>query len=151
MGQWFTQEQTAFLVIGTPVISGTHGEVIISVANMPSEGAASIAIDKAGITYTNITGTSISVEGLNGFIVLAQDFVITSGKGGLVAANTNSGITGGPILRITFETTSASPTFTVAEAKVSIGNHLNTLITGWELRTNKAYYAKDAEQAEGAK
>ena len=150
MGQWFTQEQKAYLVIGTPVVTGTHGEIIISVVNMPSEGAASIAIDDQGITYTNITGTSINVEGLNGFTVPAQDFITTAGKGSLAAANANAGITGSPILKITFETT-GNPTFTVTKAKVSIGCHLNTLTTGWELSTSKAYYAKDATPTGGAK
>jgi len=152
MGQWFTQEQKAYVVIGTPVVTGSHGEIIISVVNMPSEGAASIAIDEAGITYTNITGTSVNVEGLNGFTVLAQDFTTTAGKGSLAAANANAGITGSPILKITFETT-GNPTFTVTKAKVSIGSHLNTLISdaNWELRADLAYYAKDAAQEGGAK
>jgi len=150
MGQWFTHEQKAYLVIGAPVVTGNHGEVIISVVNMPSEGAASIAIDDEGITYTNITGTSVNAEGLNGFTVLAQDFVITPGKGRLAAFNTNVGITGSPILKITFETT-GNPTFTVTKAKVSIGSHLNTFITNWEPSTSKAYYAKDAAQERDAK
>lgn len=150
MGQWFTQEQVAYLVIGTPVVTGTHGEVIISVVNMPQKGAASIAINDQGITYTNITGSSIKVEGLNGFTVLAKDFVIIPGKGRLVAANANAGSVSGPILKITFETT-GSPTFTVTKAKVSIGSHLNTLITDWQLSTSKAYYAKDVAREGGAK
>ena len=150
MGGWFTQEQKAYLVIGTPVVTGNHGEVIISVVNMPSEGAASIAINDEGITYTDITGTSINVEGLNGFTVLAQDFTTSIGKGGLAACNANGGIAGSPILKITFETT-GNPTFTVTKAEVSIGSHLNLLITGWEHSTGKAYYAKNAAQEGGAK
>jgi len=148
MGGWFTHEQKAYLVIGTPVIIGTHGEVIISVVNMPSEGAASIAIDDEGITYTNITGSSVNVEGLNGFTVLAQDFTTTAGKGSLAACNANAGITGSPILKITFETT-GTPTFTVTKTKVNIGSHLNAFITSWKLSTGVAYYAKDAAQQEG--
>jgi len=148
MGQWFTQEQKPYLVIGTPVVTGSHGEVIISVVNMSSEGAASIAIDDEGITYTNITASSVNVEGLNGFTVLAEDFTTSAGKGSLAAANANAGITGGPILKITFETT-GNPTFTVTKTKVSIGSHLNTFITNWQLSTGKAYYAKDAAQQEG--
>ena len=152
MGGWFTHEQGAYLVVGTPVVTGNHGEVIISVVNMPSEGVASIAIDDEGITYTNITGSSVNMEGLNGFTVLAQDFTTSAGKGSLAAVNANAGITGGPILKIMFETT-GNPTFTVTKAKVSIGSHLNTLISDakWQLSTGVAYYAKDAAQEGGAK
>ena len=54
MGQRFTQEQKAYLVIGTPVITGTHGEIIISVVNMPQGGMASMAVDVA-VSYTHLT------------------------------------------------------------------------------------------------
>jgi len=80
MGQWFTREQTAFLVIGTPVITGTHGEVIISVVNMPQEGMAVMAVNVDGLTYTNTKISNIILVGLNGFTVLASEFDDTTGR-----------------------------------------------------------------------
>lgn len=73
MGHWFTPKQAATLIIGLPQVLGGKGEVLISVANMPQGGLASISINNLGITYTNITPASIVATGLNGFTVLAQD------------------------------------------------------------------------------
>ena len=149
MGQWFTQEQKATLIIGQLVLTGNRGEVLISVTNMPQEGLASIAIDNLGITYADIDGASIEATGLNGFEVITQDFIITPGKGRLVAANSISGSVGGTIIKITFETNGANPSLTIEQgdvAKVTLGSHLSTLIHPWNLVTNKAYYAKNVAQ-----
>ena len=140
MGGWFTHEQNATLIVGQPAISGNRGEVLISVTNMPNQGLASIAIDDQGITTTNIDLTSVQVEGLNGFTLLASEFVGTHGR--LTAINSTSGSVGGTIIKITFEVTGANPTFTLDKTKVSIGSALNTLITTWDLNTNANYYAK---------
>ncbi len=145
MGNWFGTPTSATLIIGNPVVVGAKGEVMISVVNMPTGGLASIAIDDKGITYTNITPASIQATGVNGFTVLAKDFTTTAGKGRLVAVNPTSGSVGGTILKITFETSGGTPTFTIQsgdKGKVTLGSALNTLITTWELGTTKAYYAK---------
>jgi len=146
MGGWFTQEHKATLIIGKPVVSGNRGEVVISVADMPNQGLASIAIDDQGITFNDIKAASIEATGLNGFTVLAQDFTTTADKGRLVAANPTSGSVGGTVIKITFEVTGANPTFGIADAdkgKVTLGSALNTLITAWTLSSNAAdYYAK---------
>jgi len=154
MGQWFTQEQRPTLIIGQPVLTGNRGEVLISVTNMPQEGLASIAIDNLGITYVDIDGASIEATGLNGFDVLAQDFIITPGKGRLVAANPNVGSIGGTILKIAFETNGANPSLTIEQGdkgKVTLGSHLNTFINSWDLITNTAYYAKNVAQEVGTR
>ena len=140
MGGWFTHQQNATLIIGQPAISGNRGEVLISVANMPNQGLASIAIDAQGIATANIDPTSVQVEGLNGFTLLASEFVGTHGC--LAAANSTSGSAGGTILKISFEVTAANPTLTLDKTKVSIGSALNTLITAWDLNTDTSYYAK---------
>jgi len=146
MGHWFGQQQNPTLIIGKLALSGNRGEVLISVANMPNKGLASIAIDDSGITYTNIKASSIEATGLNGFTVLAQDFTTTTGKGRLVAANPTSGSVGGTIIKVTFEVTGANPTFEIQvgdKGKVTLGSALNTLITTWDLSSNAAdYYAK---------
>jgi len=144
MGQWFTPKQVATLIIGKPVVSGNRGEVLISVTNMPNQGLASIAIKNQGITTANIDPTSVKVEGLNGFTILASEFSGTHGR--LVAANPTSGSVGGTIIKITFEVTGANPTFEIQagdKGKVTLGTALNTLITTWDLSSNAAdYYAK---------
>jgi len=146
MGHWFTPKQAATLIIGKLVVSGNRGEVVISVANMPNQGLASIAIDDQGITFNDIDAASIDATGLNGFTVLASDFTTTAGKGCLVAANPTSGSVGGTIVKITFEVTGANPAFGIADAdkgKVDLGTALDTLITAWDLSSNAAdYYAK---------
>lgn len=153
MGNWFTQEQRAYLVIGPPVVTGTHGEVMISVVSMPDEGMASMEVGVDGMTYSNAKISSIVVVGLSGFIVLASEFNDTTGNGRFVIASTNAGSIGGTVAKLTFDVIGnvgvADVTF--HEPHIELGSHLNTLITDWELNTNKAYYAKDAALAGGAK
>ena len=145
MGGWFNPQVVATLIIGDPVAKGGNYEVLISVASMPDGGLASIAVDDLGFTYTNVDGSSVVATGLNGFVVLAQDFTTTLGKGRLTAPNAATGVEGGTIISITFTATGANPTFTILDvdkAKVSLGSHQNTWITTWDLGTDKAYYAK---------
>jgi len=142
MGQWFTHQQAATLVIGKVVMTGNRGEVLISVAGMPDPGLASIGIANQGITFADIKAESIVVEGLNGFTVVTADFSATTNKGHLVATNIRSGGESGTILKVTFETTGPNPTFTVEKPKVSIWDAFNTLISTWDLNTDASYYAK---------
>lgn len=153
MGQWFTHEQQAYLVIGSPIVTGGHGEVIISVANMPQEGMASLAVKVDGLTYNNAKIANISLSGLNGFTVLASVFDDATGKGVFVIANANAGSIGGTVAKLTFDATGSVTAADVTFDKdhIKVGSHLNTLITDWQLSTSKAYYAKDAAQARGAK
>lgn len=153
MGQWFTHEQTAYLVIGTPVVTGTHGEVIISVVNMPDEGMASMAVDVDGMTYTKAKISNIVVAGLNGFIVVSSKFDDTTGNGRFVIANANAGSIGGTVAKLTFDVTGSvgSGDLPFNAPHIKLGSHLDTLITGWQLGTGTAYYAKDATQERGTK
>ena len=147
MGQWFTQEQIATLIIGDPVAAGGKWQVLISVANMPDGGLASMAVDVDGMTYTIPLISNIVATGLNGFTVLASEFNDATGKGRFVIANPTSGSTGGTILKLTFDATGAVTAADIGtgkftQNKIALGSALNTLITGWNLGTNKAYYAK---------
>ena len=153
MGGWFTQNQQAYLVIGAPVVTGGHGEVIISVVNMPQEGMASMAVKVDGMTYNNAKIANIAVAGLNGFTVLASSFDDATGKGVFVIANANAGSVDGTVAKLTFDATGNVTAADVAFGKdhIELGSHLNTLITGWQLSTGKAYYANDAAQAGDAK
>ncbi|MEA3238394.1 MAG: hypothetical protein U9Q94_01205 [Candidatus Bipolaricaulota bacterium] len=153
MGQWFTQEQTAFLVIGTPVITHTHGEVIISVVNMPQEGMAVMAVNVDGLIYTNTKISNIILAGLNGFTALASEFDDTTGSGRFVIANANAGSVAGTVAKLTFDVTGSvsSTDVTFHTPHIELGSHLNTLISGWQISAGKAYYAKYATSTGGAK
>jgi hypothetical protein len=145
MGGWFTPQQIATLIIGDPVAIGGKWEVVLSVANIPDGGLASIAVDNLGFTYTNVDGNSVVATGLNGFVVLAQEFITTPGKGRLTAANAAAGVEAGTIVKITFTATGANPTLTIQQAdkgKVTLGSGNNRPITTWTLGTGRKYYAK---------
>ena len=142
MGFWNTPLQLAKLFISGITVTGSQGTVYIAVTDMPDGGVASIQFGTVGdpaITITDIDQTTIAVEGLTGFTQLAWQFTATGGT--LIAANANTGVVSGQILKITFAVTAASPTFAVDAAKVSIGSDLNTLITGW-IRGTEDYYTK---------
>jgi len=142
MGFWNTPLQLAKLFVSGITVTGSQGTVFIAVADMPSGGAASIGFGTVGdpaITISNIDETTIAVQGLTGFTALAWQFAATGGT--IIAANANTGVVSGQILKITFEVTAANPTFTVVDAKVTLGSHTNMLITGWG-RGDKDYYTK---------
>lgn len=144
MGQWFTQEQIATLIIGDPVAAGGKWEVLISVANMPDGGLASMAVYIDGMEYTVPLISNIVVTGLNGFTVLASEFNDATGKGRFVIANPATGSTGGTVLKLTFDATGVLTSADIAFDKIhtDLGSHFNTLINPWNLVTDKAYYAK---------
>ena len=145
MGDWFTPQQIATLIIGAPVAKGGNYEVLISVANMPNQGLAAMAVDANGMTYNNAKISNITATGLNGFTVLASQFV--GGNGRFVIVNPATGVVGGTILKLTFNavgtpTAADLGTSRFFKANITLGSNLNTLITAWTLGTTKAYYAK---------
>lgn len=142
MGSWFTPQQVATLIIGAPVAKGGNYEVLISVASMPDQGLASMAVAAGGMTYNATVISNITAAGLNGFTVLTSQFV--GGNGRFVIANPATGVVGGTILKLTFDANAAVVAGDIAfvEAKITLGSHLNTWITTWSLETGKAYYAK---------
>jgi hypothetical protein len=145
MGAWFEPNSEPALIIGNPIIVEDQGEVLISVANIPGQGLAGIAIDAGGITYNEVRAASITVTGLNGFKVLAYDFTTDPGKGRLVAVNPSTGNIGGTILRIKFEASGADPVFALDSSegdKIRLGSNLDTIISDCTLGKDKAYYVK---------
>ncbi len=142
MGFWNTPVQQAKLFVSGITVTGSQGTVFIAVADMPSGGAASIEFGTVGdpaIAITGIDQTTITVQGLTGFAALAWQFTATGGT--IIAANANTGVVSGQILKITFAVTAANPTFAVNASKVDIGSDLNTLIAAWTLGTED-YYTK---------
>ena len=142
MGLWKTPLQLAKLLVSDVVVTGAGGYVLVSVADMPSGGAASVEFGIVGdpaITIANIDEATIVVEGLTGFTELDWQFTATDGS--LIAANATTGVVSGQILKITFAVTGPNPTFAVDTTKVKIGSDVNTLINNWDL-SSLDYYTK---------
>jgi len=144
MGFFDTGFQEATLFVSDIMVTGAQGTVFIAVADMPGTGAASIdfgTVADPAIAITGIDETTIVVEGLGGFTELASQFTATDGT--LVAANPNTGVVGGQIVKVTFEVTAANPTFTVNTAKVHIGSDADVMLSAaaWALGTED-YYTK---------
>jgi len=133
-GFWNTPLQLAKLLVSNVVVTGAQGTVVISVADMPDGGAASIefgTVGDAAITIADIEETTIVVQGLTGFTELAWQFTATGGT--LIAASGTTGVVDGEILKITFDVPGTDPTFMVDTTKVEIGGDTNVLITDWDI------------------
>jgi len=144
-GFWNTAVQLPKLIVGPVVVTGTEGYVLISVADMPDGGIASIQFGTVGdeaITFTGIDETSIVSEGKNGFVVPAEDYATNPGKGSLIATNCPTGVLGGEILKVTFTVTGGNPTFVVDETKVTMADDSNEWITVWELDDSAEYHTR---------
>jgi hypothetical protein len=143
MGNWLGTSTKATLIIGDPVVSTGKGQVILSVADMPGEGLASLAVDVGGMTYTTKV-SNVVVTGMNGFTVLASEFDDLTGKGRFVLVNPSSGTVTGPVAKIEFDVTAAvtGTDFTFVKANIELGSALDALIATWVLGAGKAYYAK---------
>ena len=144
MGNWLGTPTKATLIIGDPVLSTGKGQVILSVADMPQEGLASLAVDLDGMTYPGAKVSHVVVTGINGFTVLASQFNDVTGKGRFVIVNPTSGTVTGPVAKLEFDMTGTvtKTDFVFLKTKIELGSELNTLITTWDLETGKAYYAK---------
>jgi hypothetical protein len=142
MGNWLGTPTKATLIIGDPVLSTGKGQVILSVADMPQEGLASLAVDLGGMTYTAAEVSNVVVTGINGFTVLASQFV--GGNGRFVIVNPTSGTVTGPVAKLEFDVTGTvtSTDFIFVKANITLGSDLGALIAPWVLGTGKAYYAK---------
>jgi hypothetical protein len=143
MGNWLGTSTKATLIIGDPVVvSAGKGQLILSVADMPQEGMASLAVDAGGMTYVMAKISNIVVTGINGFTVLARDF--DSGNGRFVIANPTSGTVTGPVAKLEFDVTGSvtKTDFVFFPANITLGSDLDALIAPWVLGTGKAYYAK---------
>ncbi|MFC2106002.1 hypothetical protein ACFLS0_04560 [Candidatus Bipolaricaulota bacterium] len=99
-GPWFESTPVPKLYFGEPIIENGQGSVRISVSCMPNGGLAAIQVNLGGLLYDEEKLSNLVAEGLNGFVVLIQQF--TDGEGGFILTNT-TGVESGPILRLTFK------------------------------------------------
>lgn len=129
---------TPTVIFGPPVVQGERAEILVSVADIP-QGAGALAVEFGGFTYPADKVADPVVEGIDGFVVLAQRF--EAGQGGFVLASI-SGIEAGPVARITFRPLApvAPGDFAVDATKVSLANEHNESVD-FEL-AQPAYYAR---------
>ena len=133
------------LVFGRVTLAGTRGEVVVYVASMPAGGVASVAVAARGVSYSEVVPDSIRVAGLNGFVVLAQDFTTSPGAGAVVAVNPACGVVSGPILRFTFEASGGTPVLWVRpedKDRVTLGSDEDVRIDPFDLGSERVYYAR---------
>ncbi|HIP98961.1 TPA: hypothetical protein EYH33_00225 [Candidatus Bipolaricaulota bacterium] len=126
------------VIFAPPVVQGERAEILVSVADVPG-GAGALAVEFGGFTYPAHKLADLEVEGIGGFVVLAQRF--EAGQGGFVVASI-SGIEAGPVARITFRPLAPldPADFAVDENRVSLADEHNKLVD-FEL-SQPAYYAR---------
>ena len=141
MGHWFTPKQQARLIVGEAVATSGKWEVLISVANMPDGGLCAVQVDPDGIALVQIDPSTVLATGLNGFLVIDDNYTDPPPKGYLVAVNAATGNEAGPILKFTFDATGANPQVVLDKAKIKLLSDAFTWIDDWDFG-NKAYYAR---------
>ena len=138
---WFTSVETPTLLLGEVTIIGDRGEILLSAKDMPGGGLASLAVVLGGIAYKSDKVSDVSVEGLLGFIVVAQEF--DSNDGGFLLAHSCSGLFDGVFAKIVF-TATGNPTladFTVTAADISMEDDSGNAIA-FDLGAGFEFYAK---------
>jgi len=145
---WFTGAPVPTLIIGpvTLLSGGTRGEILLSVTDMPGGGLASMAANVlTGIQFDPAKVANITVVGLAGFEILAQQFGIPNPNfGGFFAAHAVTGLAAGDFAKLVFDVTDPSVTindFVFNPASIDLGDDNNQDIT-YQIRDAYKYYAK---------
>ena len=142
---WFTAAPVPTLIIGPVTLlgGGTRGEILLSVTDMPGGGLASVAANVlTGIQYPIANVANISVVGLAGFEVLAQQFI--GGVGGFFVAHAVTGLPAGDFVKLVFDVIDPSVTladFTFDQASIDLGDDNNQDVA-YQIRDAFKYYAK---------
>ncbi|MDD5264789.1 MAG: hypothetical protein PHU43_08120 [Candidatus Bipolaricaulis sp.] len=144
-GLFATPAELPTLYVGAVEMQGHEGHVLVSVVNMPAGGLAAIQLGEVSgeaIALGDIDPTSVSVEGKNGFVVLAEAF--DAAGGAVIAANGTDGVMDGDILRFSFAITGGDPTFVVERASVTLASDEGEFVETWSLKTaaDAAYIAR---------
>ena len=99
---------------------------------MPNGGLAAVSVSSGGLTFDpkmiHVTG----IDGVNGFTVLASVIDNNGGKVSFAAVNPSSGVTNGPIARLSFTLPQlldrTHTTVQIDPAKVVLGDVNNQVI-----------------------
>ena len=135
----FSNPPVPTLILGEVIALGGCGELLLSVTNMPDGGMASISIVVGGIAYDAAKIANLTAVGLQGFEVLAEQFV--GGNGGLSAAHSCAGLPAGKFVLLRFDATGdvTLTDFTFDKTKIALGDDDNQAIT-FDLTTAVDYY-----------
>lgn len=135
-----TGPKTATLVLGEVHQIGGHGEILLSVVNMPDGGLASVAVQITGIQYDQTKISNVAIAGLNGFDVLAEQFV--SGSGGFVVAHPCAGLPSGEFAKLTFDANASVSLldFAFTKSDIDMGDDSNNVIV-FQMTDDYNYYA----------
>ena len=140
---WFADPPVPTLIIGPVTIVGARGEILLSVTDIPGGGLALMAVNVlTGITYPIGKVANITVVGLVGFEVLAQQFI--GGFGGFLVAHGSAGLPAGDFVKLVFDVidpTVVLADFTFNPAGIDLVDDSNQDIT-YQIRDAFKYYAK---------
>ena len=140
---WFTAASGPTLIIGPVIITGQRGEIVLSVVDMPGGGLASMAAEVlTSIIYDPLKVANVTVVGLAGFEILAQQFI--AGVGGFFAAHATTGLEAGAFAKLVFDVTDPSVTiadFAFNPTGIDLGDDNNQNIT-YQIQDAYKYYAK---------
>jgi len=137
----FTGSRVPTLLLGEVTITADRGQILLSAKNMPDGGLASVAVTLGGIIYDVAKIDNVSVEGLSGFEVPAQQFA--GGNGGFVLVHPSAGLPAGAFAKITFDAT-GDPTladFAFSKGDISLADDSYHAVS-FQLQDEYAYYAK---------
>jgi len=140
---WFTAAPVPTLIIGPVTIVGNRGEILLSVTDIPGGGLASMAVNVlTGIQYPVGKVANITVVGLVGFEVLAQQFI--AGVGGFLVAHASAGLPAGDFVKLVFDVTDPTVTladFTFNKPSIDLGDDNNQDVV-YQIQDAFKYYAK---------
>jgi hypothetical protein len=97
---WLFSPPPPKLVFGPPVIQGEYGRITVSVVGLP-KGMGALGVQFGGFSYPAAKMADVRIKGVNGYLVLAQEF--SGGQGGFVVSTISSqGMDTGPVAVIEF-------------------------------------------------
>ena len=127
---------------------GEPGEVTVSVAGMPGDGLAALAVGVRGLglRYDPAQFQVTAVSGLNGFTILAACIDTSAGEVRFVAVNPAAGVVTGDVARIVGTRVGSGPAgFTVDKANLEPCDAGNALIETYTLTVGQPgpYFIKE--------
>jgi len=140
--RWFTPRQEVELVFSEPTGTGGHGEVRVSVLNVPDGGLASMSIDSL-LGFLGGMG-NVTVTPSSGFRILAEYVDEASGIMKVAAVRSAGGLDSGTILTLSYETAGTPDLDFGKIGTVVLGTDDNTRVT-YRGVSEADYYTKEAE------
>jgi hypothetical protein len=140
--KWFTPPQEVEVVFSAPTDVGGHGEIVVSVLNVPDGGLASISIDSLIGFLSGMR--SVTVTPLSGFRVLAEHVDETAGILKAAAVRPAGGLDSGAVLKLGYETAGTPDLDFDQIGAVVLGTDQNTRVLYRGL-SEADYYTKEVE------